>query len=272
MLRIDLFFFFLCLFIIYASAGAPPHSNKGAKLPVNCKSFYVDFTKARGTDVLTEENDARYSYTKEGLVLHLTPPKKYAPAKNEEGPYNKFVGGGPTFKSKFMLQYGSVEITLKTAEPGGAVTAFILMAPNGDEIDYEWVGGRPLEAQTNFFSKGVPLYNVNSGKHRVEGIPVHDGFHRYKIVRTPQYIAWYIDEKLIRVTTREETCKKKKSGVEKRGKDECSFPEQPAFLQFGLWDGSDSPGTAEWANGPIRWDKAGGIQAVVKDVSLTCYA
>lgn len=40
------------------------------------------------------------------------------------------------------MQYGKFTATLKSANVPGAVTAVILMADNGDEIDYEiLVGG-----------------------------------------------------------------------------------------------------------------------------------
>lgn len=57
-------------------------------------------------------------------------------------PYNKYVGKGFTFNATTYMQYGKFTATLKSANVPGAVTAVILMADNGDEIDYEiLVGG-----------------------------------------------------------------------------------------------------------------------------------
>jgi beta-glucanase (GH16 family) len=40
------------------------------------------------------------------------------------------------------MQYGTFEATVKSAPVGGAVTAIILIADGGDEIDFELLGGK----------------------------------------------------------------------------------------------------------------------------------
>lgn len=45
------------------------------------------------------------------------------------------------------MRYGKLSATLKSTGSGGAVTAFILMADGGDEIDFEFLGGDPNHVQ-----------------------------------------------------------------------------------------------------------------------------
>lgn len=62
-------------------------------------------------------------------------------------PYNKFEGRGPTFNSSTYMHYGRLSATLKSAPVGGAITAVILLADGGDEIDIELLGGKEEFAQ-----------------------------------------------------------------------------------------------------------------------------
>lgn len=56
-------------------------------------------------------------------------------------PFNEAGGRGPTLNATTYMRYGKVSATIKTAGTGGSVTAFILLADGGDEIDFEFLGG-----------------------------------------------------------------------------------------------------------------------------------
>lgn len=56
-------------------------------------------------------------------------------------PYNKFEGKGFTFNATSYMQYGKFSAQIKSANVPGAVTAVILIADNGDEIDFELLTG-----------------------------------------------------------------------------------------------------------------------------------
>lgn len=58
-------------------------------------------------------------------------------------PYNKYASPTSTnFIYSTLMHYGSVSFDLKAAGKAGAVTAAVLMAPGGDEIDFEMLGGK----------------------------------------------------------------------------------------------------------------------------------
>ena len=49
------------------------------------------------------------------------------------------------------------------------------------------------------------------------------------------------------------------------------YPSHPARVQLGIWDASTPVGTAEWAKGPIDWDKAPNtMTAIIRSVKVEC--
>ncbi|KAI8641435.1 concanavalin A-like lectin/glucanase domain-containing protein [Parasitella parasitica] len=176
-------------------------------------------------------------------------------------PYNEIGGRGPTLNATSYMRYGKVSATMRSAGTGGAVTAFILMADGGDEIDFEFLGGDKDQVQSNYFWGKSKEYNVNGGIHKVEGGPIATTFHKYSIDWKPDRIEWLVDDKVVRTRIKAETCDT--TGV-------CKFPSQPARVQFGLWDGSIESGTAEWSKGPIDWSAPQSIQAFIKSVQIEC--
>ncbi|KAL1931050.1 hypothetical protein VTP01DRAFT_10187 [Rhizomucor pusillus] len=204
-----------------------------------------------------------FELTSDGLEMRLLKPEKPVERlidKETELPYNSDAGVGPTFNSTTYMHYGKFTAVAKAAPKGGAVTAFILIADNRDEIDFEFTGGAPHTAQTNFFWGERPEYTVNGASHQVPGGSVYDEFHTYTIHWTPERIVWYIDDKQVRIQEKKKTCK---DGV-------CKYPSHPARVQVGLWDGSFEYGTAEWAKGPIDWDGVKHISAYLKEVRIEC--
>lgn len=58
-------------------------------------------------------------------------------------PYNEYTSPDyPVFVAPQLLHYGKVTFELKAAPTSGAITSAIFMAPGGDEIDFEMLGGK----------------------------------------------------------------------------------------------------------------------------------
>ncbi|KAK4509456.1 Glycoside hydrolase, 38 vacuolar alpha mannosidase [Mucor velutinosus] len=228
-----------------------------------CKNHRTDFSKdTTGWQVENSMQDT-YDIISNGLQFHLLSPSKYIRMHDQNNlPYNEIGGRGPTLNATSYMRYGRVSATLRSAGTGGAVTAFILMADGGDEIDFEFLGGDKDLVQSNYFWGQSKEYNVNGGIHKVEGGHIDTTFHKYTIDWKPDRIEWLVDDKVVRTRIRSETCDA--TGV-------CKFPSQPARVQFGLWDGSIESGTAEWSKGPIDWSAPQhGIQAFIKSVQVDC--
>ncbi|KAG2177266.1 hypothetical protein INT43_007923 [Umbelopsis isabellina] len=170
-------------------------------------------------------------------------------------PSPKKVGDGPTFISNSLIQYGYVEARIKSAPVNGLVTSFIFRAPNGDEIDWEWVAN---EAQTSYYYHGIDDYTT-------EGSTVvpddSSNFHTYAINWQPDSITWYIDGVAQRTVTKEST---NQNGV-------YHYPTAAANVELGLWDSSFDKSTAAWAHGPVDWSKQPAyVSAYVQYVKVTC--
>ncbi|KAI8388635.1 concanavalin A-like lectin/glucanase domain-containing protein [Radiomyces spectabilis] len=239
---------------------APPKSLMARAEKTACTNIRTDFTQ--GTSGWKEIDPTRKNWkvTSEGLKLVLAPPEEYVRLKDSEGlPYNKYAGSGATFNSTDYMQFGKFSATVKSAPVGGAITAIILIGDNGDEIDYEMLGGDPNHVQTNYFYGDDIVYGVNGDIHKVPK-DITENFLTYTVTWSPSKIEWSINGKTVRVKKQTETC----------SKGECKYPTHPMRIQVGLWDGSFQPGTAEWAAGPINWDKAPEIAAYIKNIEIEC--
>ncbi|KAL9549101.1 hypothetical protein PS6_006251 [Mucor atramentarius] len=227
-----------------------------------CKNYRTDFSKdTTGWQVENSMQDT-YDINGNGLEFHLLHPSKYVRLHDQNYlPYNEIGGRGPTLNATSFMRYGRVTALMRSAGTGGAVTAFILMADGGDEIDFEFLGGDRDLVQSNYFWGQSKEYNVNGGIHKVEGGTIDTAFHKYTIDWKPDKIEWLVDDKVVRTRIKSETCDT--NGV-------CKFPSQPARVQFGLWDGSIESGTAEWSRGPIDWSAPQSIQAFIKSVQIDC--
>jgi hypothetical protein len=113
-----------------------------------CKNYRTDFTRdTSGWHVENSMQDT-YDINENGLQLNLLPPSKFVRFHDQNYlPYNEIGGRGPTLNSSNYMRYGKVSAVLKSAGTGGAVTAFILLADEGDEIDFEFLGGDRDKAQ-----------------------------------------------------------------------------------------------------------------------------
>ncbi|CAO3617955.1 unnamed protein product [Mucor hiemalis] len=228
-----------------------------------CHNYRTEFSKnTRGWQVENSMQDT-YDLDNNGMKLNLVPPKEYRRMRDTvtDLPYNQYGGRGPTLNSTTYMRYGRLSAHIRSAGTGGAVTAFILMADGGDEIDFEFLGGDLDHVQSNYFWGKTVEYTVNGGLHKVTGGSVDTTFHKYTIDWQPDKIQWFVDDVVVRTRIKAETCD---------GNGVCKFPSQPARIQFGLWDGSVESGTAEWSRGPINWGVPQDISAHIKDVTVDC--
>ncbi len=172
---------------------------------------------------------------------------------------------GTRISTTRKMLYG--KFTAKVAAIGrpGVITAMITMSPIGDEIDYEFVGARPNQVETNVFYKGIAEYNVHSSKVFVQNTT---RIHTYTIDWTPERIQWLIDGRVVRRYQKNS----KPSPMTPIG--EKWFPQTPSQVQFSVWDAgsSESSGTRDWSGGPIPWGEDNSFKAVVHSFSVECYS
>jgi beta-glucanase (GH16 family) len=182
----------------------------------------------------------------------------------------------PTIVSDFYIMWGKLEVSMKAAPGGGVVSSVVLQSDNLDEIDWEWVGSKPGEAQSNYFGKG----NTDSyDRGAVHPVDSQSGFHTYGFEWTAEKLDWLIDGVVVRTLIPSEV----------KGD---YYPQTPMQVRLGSWAAGDEdneegtvrkfftvapcPGVRsdkiiEWSGGPINY-KEGPFDMVVKEIKVVDYS
>jgi len=141
--------------------------------------------------------------------------------------------GGTRISLNNKLRYGTVSSRLKVSPGSNIVSSFILMADNGDEIDFEFVGKDDNVIQTNFFYKGVPIYDKNAKFYDAKK-KLSDSFNTFTIIWTPEYYEWKFNNLTLRRLFKNAT---------------VNFPDSLSHVQFGIWRANPS----NWAGWGVNW-------------------
>jgi hypothetical protein len=154
--------------------------------------------------------------------------------------------------------FGQIDVELKAAPGTGMVSSFFLQSDCLDEIDWEWLGKTPAEVQSNYFGKGLTTTYNRGAFHANPGN--QDGFQKYTIIWTSEQIVWQINGVTVRTL--------------KPADSNNQYPQTPMQIKIGAWaggDSSNSPGTIEWAGGPIDYSQ-GPFTMQVKSLKVQDYS
>lgn len=146
----------------------------------------------------------------------------------------------PTTGSHEYIFFGRVDVELRAAPGKGIVSSLVFQSDDLDEIDWEWLGYKPNEVQTNYFSKGCNRTYDRGGIHTIDDAT--GVFHTYSIDWTPESLKWIINGNVIREL----------KAADVANKDCGQYPQSPMQIRLGSWIGgrkSAEPGTIEWAGG-----------------------
>jgi beta-glucanase (GH16 family) len=159
--------------------------------------------------------------------------------------YGQYSGkdykGGELYSNDAVL-FGKFEVRAKLVSEKGVVSSFFLYdniswkgAPNPwREIDIESIGKEKNSFQTNIIT-GFADKRITSEKvDKIENLDTE--YHTYTIEWTPDYIAWYVDNKLIR----KDTADKSQQVVDLR--------DMPQTYRMNLW-------IAVWEDWVGKFDK-----------------
>ena len=111
---------------------------------------------------------------------------------------------GGELRTYDTYRYGRFEVRMQSAAGSGVLSSFFTYrdywsegltgSENWNEIDWEYLGNHNDKAQTNYITQ-------NEWNHEqlitVDFNP-HDGFHVYAFEWTPDYLAFFIDDELVR--------------------------------------------------------------------------
>ena len=200
-----------------------------------CKQNTIDFSSKNNnySNYYTIDYNAKNVIHKDGVLsLRLD--------KENGGTLSTKVGDGRgtrvTLNDK--LRYGKVDVRMKIAKGSNIVSSFILLAKNGDEIDFEFVQNNtnPTDlVQTNYFYRGIPIYDKNAKMYHTKKI-LSNNFHTYSLKWDPLYYEWYFDNFLLRRLYKNQT---------------QNYPDSISSVQFGIWEAPPST----WAGNGTDWSQ-----------------
>lgn len=133
-------------------------------------------------------------------------------------------GDSPLIQSNWYIMFGRVDLVIKAAPGQGIVSSAVLESDDLDEIDWEWIGGKDNEVQSNYFGKGDTSSYSRGAFH--DAPANHDEFHTYTVEWTSEQMVWQIDGKTVRVVTPESA-------------PPNQYPQSPMMVRVGIWAGGD---------------------------------
>ncbi|KAJ5162009.1 hypothetical protein N7492_007401 [Penicillium capsulatum] len=207
-------------------------------------------------DTGSTESTLEFDFTKEvdGDMWKTTAGKVNTGSDGGEFKVAK-KGDAPTIQSKFFFHYGKVDVVMKAAPGTGIVSSIVLESDDLDEIDWETIGSKTDQIETNYFGKGDhTTYDRETWVH-VDA--VQEKFHKYSLNWQEDKTEWLIDDKVVRTLNY------------KDAKDGSRYPQTPMGVRLGIWAGGDSDqeGTVEWAGGKTDHSK-GPFSMYVKSVKI----
>ncbi|KAH0430236.1 glycosyl hydrolase family 16 [Colletotrichum camelliae] len=217
----------------------PTKKTCPANAGLDKSSYTVDFTKGADTSAWTT-TAGNITYSSSGAEFTLN--KK---------------GDAPTIETSWYFFFGRAEVHMKAAPGTGIVSSVVIESDDLDEVDWEWLGGKNTEVQTNYFGKGNTTSYDRGAFHTVadsQGTSTN-----YTIDWSKEAVKWYIDSALVRTLNYADAL-----GGQ-------NFPQTPARLRLGIWAGGDpdnSAGTITWAGGETDYTKAP-YTMTVQSVSIT---
>ncbi|KAI1632593.1 concanavalin A-like lectin/glucanase domain-containing protein [Biscogniauxia mediterranea] len=225
-------------------------------LGLNQYSYYIDFTNP-STDPSKDWSTSDYA-----TVTYNT--------KGENGAEFTFAKryNAPQLFTDFYIFFGRVDVEMQVAPGVGIISSSVLMSDDFDEIDWEMSGNNfnlntqypNGVVQNNYFSKGI-----TGSYDRGLWVPCTNPqttFHTYSVDWTPTKVDWLLDGKVIRTLL-----------ASNADTTTHQFPQTPAKVQLGLWDGGDpdqNSGTLSWAGGKTNLS-GGPYTMFVKNVRITNY-
>ena len=156
----------------------------------------------------------------------------------------------PTMQFNKYIFFGKVEVVMKSSAGAGIVSSFILESDDLDEIDWEWLGDKPTEVQSNFFGKGDTTTYDRGATHT--GLDnTLDTYLKYTIDWTSTSIQWKIGP--ADKGDDAQVLKRQLFATDPLAKAGTRYPQTPMKVKMGSWiaclDANDvsKKGTCEWA-------------------------
>ncbi|KAI8584533.1 hypothetical protein K450DRAFT_216781 [Umbelopsis ramanniana AG] len=237
-----------------------------------CRSYTEDFTNTvvqeaddwapTSTNVdMVNLSGSKSAYQIENGMLKL---RMMQPEFNANGK-PKTEGVAATLDMAFEMQYGAIEVRMKTSPVNGVCTSINTMSENGDEIDIEmaphYFNTQPPSIQEyNYFYRrqGSGPPGVTHGGYVDLKYNTSADFHVYRAEWNTDSIIWRTDGKIVHVQNKNETF----DGTN------YIFPTEPSRIELGIWDAGFA--NSGWSGGPIPWHQYKEVNAWFDYVKIEC--
>lgn len=109
--------------------------------------------------------------------------------------------GGTRISSTNYIQYGKVDITMKTPKGFNVITSFYLETDNGDIVNFNIINkdiDKLSVIDTNFYNNLNPDFNTNS-KTYDQPVILTETFTKFSLIKTINSYEWQINDVTLRV-------------------------------------------------------------------------
>ncbi|KAJ1970665.1 transglycosylase [Dimargaris xerosporica] len=154
-----------------------------------------------------------------------------------------------------LFNSGRISLRMKAARGMGVVTCAVMMGTIfKDEFDIEFTGKDLGIMQSMLWNSGATIAGHEKFEpHPVPGDDASADYNEYAVEFTPNYIAWYVNYRLVRTIRKDQI---------------TVLPRNANQVRFGVWDGSDQH---EWA-GYMDYSKTDEHVAKIESITITPYS
>jgi beta-glucanase (GH16 family) len=161
--------------------------------------------------------------------------------------------GGTRISLDNKIQYGTIDVMMKTSVGNSIVSAFVLFSDETkDEVDFEFVQNKKFPnqmIQTTFYYRGIPLYNVND-LYINTTINLAYTYNKYTFVWGRDFYEWKFNDKFLRRLNRNDT---------------KTYPDSLSNVKISIWQHEPS----RWS-GPATNLKDGPFILSISSINITC--
>jgi beta-glucanase (GH16 family) len=161
--------------------------------------------------------------------------------------------GGTRISLDNKIQYGKIDVNMKTSVGNSIVSAFVLFSDEtSDEVDFEFVQNKNYpnrKIQTTFYYHGIPLYKVND-LYIDTGVNLSYTYNTYTYVWTKEYYEWRFNNIFLRRLYKNKT---------------VNYPDSLSNIQISIWQHEPS----DWS-GPATNLKDGPFILSISSINITC--
>jgi len=169
----------------------PPITTSGVPPPV--------ITTVFPTNCIPQNLDLNVSYNQQNLIADYNINNIYQDLNYIKMSLLENIGG-TRISSTNYIQYGKVDITMKTPKGFNVITSFYMETDNGEIVNFNIINkdtDKLSIIDTNFYDSNLD-YNANS-KSYDQPVILSETFTKYSLIKMTNYYEWQVNDVTLRV-------------------------------------------------------------------------